>query len=58
MVDVRDAAAHEWTVQSGVRADDAVRMLKLFYAQENPNAPEAKRKPARSAANVDKAGVS
>jgi len=34
-------------VLGGFRAEEAVELLKEFYAGENPNAPEDKRKPKR-----------
>ncbi len=35
-------------VKGGYDSERAVELLKTFYKGENPNAPEEKRKPARS----------
>jgi hypothetical protein len=35
-------------VEGGHDAEKAVDLLKTFYKGENPNAPEEKRKPART----------
>lgn len=46
VVDVPRMYGHTYSIVKGVRADDAVHLLKEFYKGENPNAPtdKAKRK--------------
>ncbi|XP_063847725.1 tRNA-specific adenosine deaminase 2-like [Scylla paramamosain] len=46
VVDVPQLYGHQYAIEKGVRAHDAVHLLKEFYKGENPNAPtdKAKRK--------------
>ena len=39
--------AHCLTICGGIRANEAIDLLKNFYKGENMNAPVEKRKPAR-----------
>lgn len=44
VVDVPRMYGHGYVIEEGVRADEAIHLLKEFYKGENPNAPTEKAK--------------